>query len=197
MGKNAFELQLKDGKTAVCRFLTPDNLDGLIKFIKELPEDVRLLLPFDPLNESEFTWFLEGITFNLVSILVAECHEQVVGFGLIRKLGYGWAQHVGEILVLISSPYRHQNLGTQIVKQLVAQARSMGVEKLYGHIPARLTSVVAAFEHAGFARVGVLKNFARDTTGLTGDVVLLTRDIVDLWNKVEDFYHFTGRSMEH
>ena len=77
-------------------------------------------------------------------ILVLNHHQQPVATGRIKPDG-----QIGRMAVL--KEYRHQGIGTEIIKALIEYARQQGYPNIYLHAQ---TSAIPFYKHFGFTEYG-------------------------------------------
>jgi RimJ/RimL family protein N-acetyltransferase len=122
-------VRLKDGKRLMLRFLMEGDRQSLIDLFQKATWEDLWFFKYDLKNRSLLNYWLNHLDYRRVLPLVAinlEDNQLVAAAALWR--GKGTAQHIGEIKIFISQPFRNLGLGSKILDELIRLAHQ---EKLH------------------------------------------------------------------
>lgn len=123
----------------------------------------------------DFPWargiFLDCLRIPYVCEIIEE-RGAVVGYA-IMSLG-GDEAHL--LNLCLDQPVRGRGLGTMMLDHLILKAMREGVRVLYLEVRPSNAAALALYARAGFARIGVRKNYYRATDGRE-DALVLARSL--------------------
>ena len=88
--------------------------------------------------------------------------------------GAGSVHHVGDVRVIVQPDRRGQGLGQALIREGLALAGSLGLEKLTVEIMSTNAAAESMFAAVGFTREAVLRDQVEDGDGHYQDLVLLS-----------------------
>jgi L-amino acid N-acyltransferase YncA len=170
------------------------------------------LRPFQATDESEFVRFFsslppEHVEFhkdNLRDPKVAKSFARhraqdgvqtmlafsedgrIVGNAMLDMDHFGWRRHVGTVHVVVSPEYLRQRLAKTLVRELLSYASTRGLKKLEVQILDSQLGAEIAFKNLGFHEEARLRGHAMDLHGKRHDIIILTIDVYDPWQRMED-----------
>ena len=134
-GQIFYTFTAKDGQQVILRSLKWEDLDDCLTLINALlKEDADILLgEFSKTREvtrdTEIEWLskrLAAIEKGEVVQIVAECNEHIIANSEL-EIKTGLRSHVGDTGIIVLKEYRDIGIGTEMLKQLIAQARNRGL----------------------------------------------------------------------
>lgn len=179
-------LVLKTGEKIVLKILNEGDKQALLDFFRKLPAKDKLFLKEDVTREDVIQRWITGMDFESVLPVLAWYDNEVVGDATLHIEKLGWSKHVGEIRVVVASDFQHKGLGKAMVKDLVAHAIDLGLDKITAMVMENQRSAQKAFERLGFVKEAVLKGHVHDIQGNKRDLIILSNDVSYIWNKMEE-----------
>jgi RimJ/RimL family protein N-acetyltransferase len=179
-------VRLRDGGEVIVRPLEPADREALLAFFRGLQAEDRLFLKEDVTDPAVVQRFFEELDYERVFPIVAWHGVRIVGDGTLHRQRRGWTRHVGEVRVVVARQFQRHGLAKVLVRELVARAQAVGLEKIEAQVLADQRGALRAFESLGFEREAVRRGHARDLAGHARDLVLLTNTVRGLWGKMED-----------
>lgn len=180
-------VRLKDGKEALIRAMTREDLEGSFAFFRALPEEHRLNLRRDMTIREIVEERIREMEEGAVERLVAVADGTIVADGALEFSHYGWERHIAELRLLVATPYQRKGLGLLMAGALYDLAGSAGIEEIVVKMMASQTGALRIFHKLGFHQEVVLRDYVKDTEGNRKDLVLMRCRLEDLWQKYEDF----------
>ncbi len=164
----------KDGRAVVVRLATSDDIEALLTFFTNLPEEDRLHLRVDVTQRDVMTRRMGPVPRWTVVRLIGLFGDQVVAEASISHRTYGFESHVGEMRLLVANDFRRSGLATFLGRQVFAHAIVMDLEKIEAEMMEDEDHAVCCAEELGFEREGVLKNFVKDIKGNYHDLLIMS-----------------------
>ncbi len=180
-------VKLKDGTQVTVRPMVSDDLDRLHAFFsQDVPEEDRLFLKNDVADRSMIEYWANNLDYDKVLPILMLDGDRVVADGTIRHHAHGWSSHMAEVRLVVARQIQNQGAGLLLLKELVALARQKGVEMIQAQAFEGAPTGLAVFQKMGFRIEAVLRNFANDIKGNRQNLVVLVRDVTELWKRMED-----------
>jgi len=171
---------LKSGVRVMFRFLNEQDREGLIRMFQEAPDEDTRFLKQDVKDLTLVNYWVDHINYRKVLPLVA---VELEGNGLIGNAtlhrGEHAAKHIGEVRIFISRPFRNLGLGSMMVEELISLAPKMALQWLKAEVIAEHKEVIKAFREKGFEVRVTLDDYFIRKDGLTHDVALMLRPVMD------------------
>ncbi|HVS03345.1 MAG TPA: GNAT family N-acetyltransferase [Thermoanaerobaculia bacterium] len=145
------EAALRNGDRVLIRPFTQRDTRELYRFFRRLPPDVRRFA-WDPIEDQALidSWGA-NIDYGQVLPLLAVVGDRIVADASLHRRKWGPLRLVGRVRWLMDPAYRGQGLGTVLVNDLIAVARSHGLRHLTCMLMARLEEdAVNTLEGLGF-----------------------------------------------
>lgn len=172
-----FTTMLRGGELATVRPLEAHDTVALLAFGQALPPSDRLYLEDDFEHAQVITRLVNARQADNWRQLVATVESAIVGYAAVRQL-HGWSNHVGDIVLLVSEPWRRSGLGTALAGAIFDAARDMGVRKVIVEMLDEQVAGRAIFERLGFEVEGRLRAHALDRGGLSRDLLVLAYHVL-------------------
>jgi ribosomal-protein-alanine N-acetyltransferase len=75
----------------------------------------------------------------------------------------------------VAGQWRRRGFGTRLLQQLLSQARSVGAERIYLEVRPTNQAALEMYREAGFAELGIRRNYYRSLAGREDAMVLVRR----------------------
>ena len=168
------EAVLRDGRRLLIRPFTENDVDALYEFFHHLPEDVRRFA-WDRIDNRALieSWGRELDYGKVLPLLALEGRKIVADATLHRREGSP-LRLVGRVKWLIDPAYRGVGLGSLLINNFIATARSNGLR----HLTCMLVSdfeadAVETLRNLGFQSY-TIPGYGTDPDGNQHDMVKLT-----------------------
>jgi RimJ/RimL family protein N-acetyltransferase len=177
-GRIVNSLTAKDGRKIVLRMPKWEDLEDLLDLINSLVEEKAWISRAEKVSwEDEIEWLsgaLARLEKDQVLYMVAEIDGHVVASSEITPKG-GYEKHVGTVGIAIKDGYRDIGVGTEMMEELVRQARAMGLKVLTLNCFAGNERAIHVYRKVGFVETGrVPMKHLRDGK-YTDDIIMTKR----------------------
>jgi len=176
---------LRDGTVLDLESFQPDATPDLQTFYRSIPEEDRLFLKEDVLQDAWAQRFAAKVREGSVLCLVARSGGVVVGEGSLHRTLYGWTRHVGELRVTVAPEWRRKGLGLQLASHLVKLATDLGIEKIIAQVVESQIAARRIFHKLGFHQEAILPRHIQDLAGTKRDLYVLANDVSQIWAAME------------
>jgi len=181
------QVTLKNGQVVELRPILDADEARLLKFFSSLPPESTQFLKHDVRDPEVVKRFIRKSEPDAIfAILAVTTEGEVVGDATLHMSQYGWRRRVGEVRGVVAAEYRKQRLATALVHELVEHASLRGLKKLEAQILDSQAGALKVFERMGFREEARLKQHATDLLGNVHDVLILTSNVDELWEGMED-----------
>ena len=147
----------KDGQQVILRSLKWVDLDDCLTLINALIDEQADITLSEPISrDAEIEWLskrLAAIEKGEVVQIVAEINEHIIANSEL-EIKTGLQSHVGDIGIIVLKEYRDIGIGTEMLKQLIAQARERGVKIVTLGVFETNTRAKHVYEKLGFCECG-------------------------------------------
>jgi L-phenylalanine/L-methionine N-acetyltransferase len=179
---------LKDGKKVVIRELHENDLDALMKFYAGLPPADRKYLRIDVTNKEIVKQRIKLIKSGRVFRLVALYKGKIIADGALELSGEDWQKHQGELRVIVARSYQKKGLGTIMVRELYFLAVKKKVELVVVRMMRPQKGAQRIFRKLGFREELLIPDFVKDQEGKKQDLIVMTVNLKELWEELEESY---------
>ena len=175
----------------------PDNLDlgvrqpdvardlyDLIDFFAGLPPESRRYLRYDVTDVDAVRTRLLQVDSKNHWRMLAELEGRIVGDATMDRRLDTWASHVAEMRGVIDPECEQLGVGHILFGELLETASAAGIERLVCEVLKQDSERIETMEAIGFFREATLQNYARDQNGRLQDLVIMTNDLEDAWNRL-------------
>lgn len=184
---------LKDGKKILLRQLTLDDLEPLFGFFQSLPDDDRRYFRTNVADKEQLTRKVRRVENGEdVRVLALDC-DRVVGHGSLELSTDDWKAHQAELRVFVARDYRRRGLGLVLMRELYLQAAKRKVESLVVKMMRPQKAARKICRRLGFHQEHVLPDYVRDQTGTPQDLVLMSCNLEELWQQLEELFQDMDR----
>jgi RimJ/RimL family protein N-acetyltransferase len=167
------EIVLRNGARLVFRTMVPGDVDRLWEFFRRIPPEDKMFFRQDVGRKEVVQRWADTLDYGQVLPILAMEGDRVVGDATLHRQTTGWKQRVGVVRVQVAPEYRHQGLGTAMVRELRHLGGKAALRYLMAEIIEEQAAAVRAFEKLGFERVAVYRNFVNDQKGGLHNLVVL------------------------
>lgn len=185
------QVLLKAGRHVTIRLLQRNDNDALLAFFGGIPEQDRVYLQHDVTDPALIGKWTKSIDLDRAIPLVAEDEGKIVADGTLHLSPHGWARHVGQIRLLISTSHRHLGLGTLLARELVQLAEDRNLEKLYANVIEDDAVSIKLLQRLGFKIAATLKDLVKDQHGKTRNLLIMVNDVAEVGRLLEDWIQDT------
>jgi len=148
----------RNGEEVILRPLRWADLDDILELHNELIEEEAMIGGDKPLTRDQQAdrqaETMKEVESGRSTVVVAEAGGRVVGMTNARKRG-GRLRHTAGLGVFVKRTHRSQGIGSEMMMELEAQARKMGVEVLYLEVYS-ISPAVELYRRLGYAEYGRL-----------------------------------------
>jgi RimJ/RimL family protein N-acetyltransferase len=179
---------LKDGTHVLIRDQTQDDLDLLMDFYMDLPEEDRRYLRVDVTDRDVVRQRLE---LSEGDFLFRRCgfeNAKIVATGALEIFPDAWRKHQGEIRVIVGRDFRRRGLGLVMMRELYLMALEKDVELLVTRMLRPQIAARHICRKLGFREELMVPDYLHDLTGATQDMVLMACEMQDFWKELEQVY---------
>jgi RimJ/RimL family protein N-acetyltransferase len=163
------------------RQATPHDASALVELAESVGrEEGRWILGTGPWRSaSDERRYLRTVQRHPdATVLVAEDEGRIVGRLSLARDPHPASRHVADLGLMVAESHRRRGVGTALLDEAVAWARSAGVRKLELHVFPWNEPALRLYESFGFEREGLRReHYARD--GEYVDAVLMAYRVVD------------------
>lgn len=156
------------------RLMAAGDEAAALAFAQQLPAHDLLFLQRDIRNPKVVAAWIEQISRGVITSVVAVAVGKIHGCAAIVRDDLSWSPHVAELRVVVSEDARGDGLGRLLVQDAFALAVSFGVEKIVARMTPDQRGAIAVFEEMGFTAEALLRDYVRDSAGVTHDIVMLS-----------------------
>ncbi|MFH2220268.1 MAG: GNAT family N-acetyltransferase [Pseudomonadota bacterium] len=168
---------LKDGTKITLRPMVPEDKDALYEFFKGVDKEVARYLRDDVGSRLVIDKWSKNLDYEKTLPILAVKNGAIIADATINRRQFGWKWHLGTVRIFVHRDYRNRGLGRVMIDELVDVAYKLGIEKLVAEIPDLNTAAVNAFTEAGFHRVALIPNMAKDRENRPVALVVVMKDV--------------------
>ncbi|MGC8623411.1 MAG: GNAT family N-acetyltransferase [Candidatus Micrarchaeia archaeon] len=158
-GKVLSTFKAKNGISVVLR--TPDmhDLSDMLKFINDLVVEKAMIATSRKQTLESEADYLSGIISSNIKgnavHIVAEVNGHMIGKGDVTR-GSDESRHTGTLGISLAKNYRSIGIGTALVKELLKQAKKLGIKLVYLEVFANNVHAQNLYKKMGFEITGAL-----------------------------------------
>lgn len=167
------DIKLKDGSKSKLRPLRKDDEKAFHEFFSAVPESERMFIKHRVQDPQVIRDWCLNIDLHRNLPLLATIDGKIVGDATLHQQLGGWKRHIGRVSVLVLPHYRGRGLARALISEIVALARSLGLEKVEAEFIGEQEAAVKMFELLGFSKLLRLEDYVKDMQAITHDYVLM------------------------
>ena len=181
------EISLKSGQNLTLRLLKEDDIETLVQFFQELPEEDRMYLRIDVMKRENIVRRFGTLNYDKVYPVIALDRDRIAAIGSLWRAEFGWMRNLGEIRVVVARDYQRKGLCTILTREIFFHALTTDLYKIQAELMEDQVAAFNAFERLGFKKETVLRKHVTDINGNRTNLVLMSLDIQEMWYLMEDF----------
>src|SRR5215475_8984801 len=167
------KIVLKDKFQCSLRPLKKDDEKKFHEFFLAVPESERMFIKHRVQDPKVIHDWCQNIDLHRNLPLLAVMDGKIVGDATLHQQLGGWKRHIGRVSVLVLPHYRGRGLARALISEIVALARSLGLEKVEAEFIGEQEAAVKMFELLGFSKLLRLEDYVKDMQAITHDYVLM------------------------
>lgn len=167
------------GRSLTLRPMTRADCDLMLGFARGLPEEDLLFLPIDITRPEVVSKWAALVEASLRFTVLALDGDVLAGYGSLHRQETQWTRHLGEIRIIVGTPYRGTGLGGVLATEILDVAREAGLSKIVAQMPRDQAGARSVFRKLGFDLESMLADWVIDTAGNTHDLVIMAYEVVD------------------
>ena len=167
------DIKLQDGSKSKLRPLRKDDEKGFHEFFSAVPEAERMFIKHRVQDPQVIRDWCQNIDLHRNLPLLAIMDGKIVGDATLHQQTGGWKRHIGRVSVLVLPHYRGRGLARALISEIVALARSLGLEKVEAEFIGEQEAAIKMFELLGFSKLLRLEDYVKDMQAITHDYVLM------------------------
>lgn len=179
---------LKDGTEVTIRKLALSDLDRLMEFYSELPENDKKYFRVDVTKrdvvEQRIKQTRQGNFFRLVALY----NDKIIADGNLELSAEQWRKDQGELRVIAAKNFQHKGLGTIMLRELYYLAAQNNVKNVIVRIMRPQKAARAICHKLGLREETVIPDYVRDISGKKQDMIVMTGNMKEFWKELEHFY---------
>jgi len=171
-------VHLKNQKRIMLRFLHEGDRQDLIFLFQTAPDEDLRFCKYDLKDLNLLNHWLDHINSPRLLPLAAvdlEDNHLIAAATLLR--GKHTANHIGEIKLFISQPFRNLGLGSKMLDELILLAFQEKLHWMKAEVVTDHKQMIRALRHKGFQIRATLEDFFIRKDWVTHDVALLMRAV--------------------
>lgn len=171
------EIRLKDGVS--CRFqpLKKEDEKKFHEFFLAVPDSERMFIKHRVTDPAVIRDWCRNIDLGRNLPVLAWMGSDIAGVATLHQQLGGWKRHIGRVSVLVLPHFRGRGLARALVAEIVALARSLGLEKVEAEFIGEQQAAVKMFAMMGFCNLVRLENYVKDMQAITHDYILMGVDL--------------------
>ncbi len=185
---DAKPVRLKDGREALIRPMSRDDLEPSFVFFQALPKEDRAFLRYDVTRRSVVERRTRDMETAKVQRIVAVIGDRIVADGALELEGHGWKEHVGELRLIVAREQQRNGLGMLMARELYHLAVAANVEEIVVRMMRPQYAAHSIFRKLGFRDQVLLPEYVKDREGKLQDLILMRCNLQALWEELEDYF---------
>lgn len=178
MAKNPFPKTVSlNGLDFHLRLMTNHDRGAILSFAQRLDEvDLRFMRRDITQPEMVDSW-VHDLESNRATTILMESNNQIIGYGTLYYNQLFWNRHIGEIRIMVSSPFRNRGLGNRVTRELMKIAKDIGLEKVVIYMAVDDKSAQRMVEDLGFTAEALLTDWVKTRDERTHDLLIMSAAI--------------------
>lgn len=178
MAKNPFPKAVSiNGTEFDFRLLVSTDRGAILNFAQRLDETDLSFMRRDITQPEMVDSWIHDVESQHATTILIETNNQIIGYGTLYYNQLFWNRHLGEIRILISSPFRNRGLGNRLTRELVKIAQEVGLEKVVMYMAVEDKSAQRMVEDLGFTAEALLTDWVKTRDDRTHDLLIMSASI--------------------
>jgi len=179
-------ISLNNNRRVVVRPLSEQDRDAALTFLARLPSEEQEYLWDDPRDPAVVRGWTQPATVNKLVALAVWENNRIVAIWTLGFGDHGWTRHLGYIWGVVELESRRTGLGTMIVRELLALAGQIDIERVVLELVRPQKGPITHFTNVGFTTAAVLKDWVKDRKGRYLDLLVLTMELEPAWRRMDE-----------
>lgn len=168
-----------NGTKYVFRLMETKDRHAILNFARGLSEADLSFMRRDITQPEAVDAWIKDIECNRAISVIVEDEGRLIGYGTLYYNQLFWNRHLGEIRILVSSPYRNRGVGKRLVRELMALAREMPLDKVTVYLAIEDKGAQHMAEEAGFKAEALLTDWIKTRDERTHDLLIMAASLTD------------------
>jgi hypothetical protein len=196
MLEKEIQVTLSDGSNVLIRPVKVEDADKMVVFLKNFrPIDLRYI-HFTKADKTVIAQQLTKPEPMIIDRVVAERNGTIIAEATLEYLRHGWLRRSGEVSLMVDHEFKDSEVPGLVAKEIFFLAARKGFDRLLTRCMVTQTEIIDIFKRLHFTAEATLKNHVVDDDGVRRDLVLMTLDISNLWNEIQNMISDSFPSME-
>lgn len=162
------------------------DLDRIVQFLSSLSARERNFLRYNVHERDTCAARLGEVDGKNHFRLIAELDGEIVGDATLDREPFAWSRHVAKLRGVIAPRHQKKGIGSILFRELASLAEEAGVEHLVAEVMPEQKAMIALLKNSGFIHEATLKGFLRDQHGKKHDLLIMTNDLIAVWEHLAD-----------
>ncbi len=171
------DISLKDSSTCRLRPLRKQDEKGFHRFFLAVPEAERMFIKHRVTQPEVIRQWCHNIDLGRNFPVLALLEDKIVGAATLHQQLGGWKRHIGRVSVLVLPQHRGRGLARALVSEIVALARSLGLERVEAEFIGEQEAAIKMFAMLGFSNLLRLEDYVKDMQAISHDYILMGLDL--------------------
>lgn len=169
-----------NGTTFTIRLMEGKDRNAILTLAHTLsPADLLFMRRDITQSEAVDDWLTDIERNHAITILV-EDGGKIVAYATLYHHQLFWSRHMGEMRVMVTSPYRNRGLGARITRELMLFAKELELQKVAIYLAVEDKSAQRMVEELGFRPEALLTDWVKTRDDNTHDLLIMTTSLADL-----------------
>lgn len=168
------------GTNLTMRPMLASDRDAVLDFAARLSEQDLLFMRRDITQADAVDAWIRDLESNRAFTLLLEDRGQIIGYGTLYYNLLFWNRHLGEIRVLISTPYTGMGLSGRIIRELMQLARDLELEKVVTYMSVDDRESRLVVEDLGFSPEAILADWVKTRDNRHHDLLIMSTSLVEI-----------------
>src|SRR5581483_10694989 len=146
-------VKLKDGTNAALRPLRRADETDFHQLFLGIPEHERMFIKHRVTDIAVVRDWCQNLDYGRNLPLMGLMDGKIVGVATLHQQLGGWKRHIGRVSVLVHPQFRGRGLARAMVSEIVAIARTLGLEKVEAEFIGDQEAAVKMFALLGFSNL--------------------------------------------
>jgi RimJ/RimL family protein N-acetyltransferase len=181
MTRQNFPKTVKLGSdTFTLRLMSAQDRTAILTFANQLSENDLLFMRRDVTKPEAVDAWISDIQAEHATSILVELNDGIVAYGTLYFNQLFWNRHLGEIRVLVSSPYRGHGIGTRLTRELMKFAQEMELEKIITYMAVDDRGARTVVEELGFKPEAILADWVKTRDERHHDLLIMSTSLVEM-----------------
>ena len=111
----------------------------------------------------------------------------MIGEALLYQSLYDWSRHIGEMRMIVARNFQRKGLGSLLAREIFLQGIRLKYKIITLYLLEEDRAAQACVEKLGFKKEALMKGYARDINDVQHNMVLMTFNVEEMWQNLQDF----------